>query len=152
MDKDEIPRIGRKMLMQSDMFWELMEISDVLRASYNGFQGKPNVLATGVVAQLFGFDIMIRSTVSVFTQTGVTVKAVGAASTAADRSACIAWHPSVVSRAVGAMTPYYDAGSNGNGKPEYLGAIFNMDVMLGSAIRRNDLKGVVALVQGFVST
>jgi hypothetical protein len=49
------------------------------------------------------------------------------------------------------MTPYYDAGSNGNGKPEYLGSIFNMDVMLGSAIIRTDQKGVAALVQTWVS-
>ena len=42
-------------------------------------------------------------------------------------------------------------GSNGNGKPEYLGSIFNMEVMLGSAILRADMKGVAALVQTWVS-
>ena len=49
------------------------------------------------------------------------------------------------------MTPLYDAGSNGNGKPEYLGSIFNMEVMLGSTILRTDMKGVAALVQDWVS-
>jgi hypothetical protein len=49
------------------------------------------------------------------------------------------------------MTPLYDSGSNGNGKPEYLGSIFNMEVMLGSAILRTDMKGVAALVQTWVS-
>ena len=149
LDKDNVQRTGRKLLMQADMFWELFTISDVVRASYNGFQ--VNALATGVVAQLFGFDIMVRPTVAVFAKLGTTAKAVGAAAAADDRLACIAWHPSTVSRALGAMNPLYDAGSNGNGKPEYLGSVFNMEVMLGSAILRTDMKGVAALVQTWVS-
>ena len=151
LDKDNVPRMGRKLLMNVDMFFQLLAISDVLRASYNGFQNQGNVLQTGTVAMLYGFEIMIRPTVAVFTKTGTSAKAVGTAAAADDRLACIAFHPSTVARAVGAMTPYYDAGSNGNGKPEYLGSIFNMDVMLGSAIIRTDQKGVAALVQTWVS-
>jgi hypothetical protein len=45
----------------------------------------------------------------------------------------------------------YDSGDNGNGKPEYLGSVFNMEVMLGSAILRDDMKGVASLVQAWVS-
>jgi len=149
LDKDNVPAKGRKLLMNSDMFWELHTISDVVRASYNGFAS--NVLQTGVVSQLFGFDIMVRPTVAVFTKTGTTAKAIGVAAAADDRLACIAFHPSTVCRAVGAMTPYFDSGSNGNGKPEYLGSVFNMDVMLGSAIMRDDMKGVASLIQAWVS-
>ena len=151
LDKDNVPRQGRKLLMQSDMFWELMAISDVLRASYNGFQGQPNVLATGVVAMLYGFEIMTRPVVAVYSKTGTTAKAVGAAAAADDRLACIAWHPSTVCRALSSITPMYDAGSNGNGKPEYLGSIFNVEVMLGSTTMRTDSKGIAALVQAWVS-
>lgn len=149
LDKDTVPRQGRKLLMPVEMFWELFTISDIVRASYNGFQ--VNALATGVVAQLFGFDIMIRPTVAVYANGGTSPKAVGAATATTDNLACIAWHPTVVSRALGSMTPLYDAGSNGNGKPEYLGSIFNMEVMLGSAILRADMKGVASLVQTWVS-
>lgn len=149
LDNDNIPRNGRKLLMPVGMFWELFTISDIVRASYNGFQ--VNALATGVVAQLFGFDIMIRPTVAVYANGGASPKAVGAATATTDNLACIAWHPTVVSRALGSMTPLYDAGSNGNGKPEYLGSIFNMEVMLGSAILRTDMKGVASLVQTWVS-
>jgi hypothetical protein len=151
LDKDNVPRQGRKLLMNSDMFWELMAISDVLRASYNGFQGQPNVLATGVVAMLYGFEIMMRPVVSVYAKTGTAPKAVGAAAAADDRLACIAFHPATVCRALSSITPMYDAGSNGNGKPEYLGSIFNIEVMLGSTILRSDNKGVAALVQAWVS-
>lgn len=151
LDKDNVPRQGRKLLMQSDMFWELMAISDVLRASYNGFQGQPNVLATGVVAMLYGFEIMTRPVVAVFGKTATTAKAVGAAAAADDRLACIAWHPATVCRALSSITPLYNAGSNGNGLPEYLGSIFNVEVMLGSTTMRTDSKGIAALVQAWVS-
>ena len=149
MDKDNVPRLGRKLLMQADMFWELFTISEVVRASYNGFQ--VNALATGVVAQLFGFDIMMRPTVSIYAKTATVPTAVTAAAAADDRLACIAFHPSTVSRALGTINPLFDEGGNGNGKPEYLGSIFNMEVMLGSAILRADMKGVAALVQAWVS-
>lgn len=151
LDLDNVPRGSRKLLMSTDMFWQLMEISDVLRASYNGFQNQGNVLQTGTVAQLFGFDIMIRPVVSVFADGATSPKAFGAATATTDNLACIAFHSSTVSRALGSMTPLYDSGSNGNGKPEYLGSIFNMEVMLGSAILRTDMKGVAALVQDWVS-
>jgi hypothetical protein len=137
--------------MSTDMFWELFAISDVIRASYNGFQNQGNVLQTGTVAQLYGFDIMMRPVVSVYANSTTVPKAFGAATATTDNLACIAFHNSSVSRALGSMTPLYDSGSNGNGKPEYLGSIFNMEVMLGSAILRTDNKGVAALVQTWVS-
>lgn len=149
LDKDNIPQSGRTLLMNADMFWELFTISDVVRASYNGF--KTNALATGVIAQLFGFDIYVRPTVSIYAKTATAPTAVGTAAAADDRLACIAFHSSVVSKALGSMTPMLNAGSNGNGDPTYLGKIFNLEVMLGSAIMRSDNKGVAALVQAWVS-
>lgn len=154
LDKDNIPNDGRRqLLMNSDMFWELFTISEVVRASYNGFQmaGAKNTIMTGVVAQLFGFNIMIRPTVSIFAKNATSPKASTAAAAADDSLACIAWHPNVVSRALGAMNPMYDQGGSGTGKPEYIGSIFNMEVMLGSAIMRTDMKGVATLVQTWVS-
>ena len=151
LDKDNVPRGNRKLLMSTDMFWELFQISDVIRASYNGFQNQGNVLQTGTIAQLYGFDIMMRPVVSVYANSTTVPKAFGAATATSDNLACIAFHSSTVSRALGSMNPLYDSGSNGNGKPEYLGSIFNMEVMLGSAILRDDMKGVAALVQTWVS-
>jgi len=147
LDMDNVPRGNRVLLMSTDMFWQLFQISDVIRASYNGFQNQGNVLQTGVVAQLFGFNVMMRPVVSVFATGATSPKAFGAATATTDNLACIAFHSTTVRRALGSMTPLYDAGSNGNGKPEYLGSIFNMEVMLGAAIGRTDMKGVAALVQ-----
>jgi len=151
LDKDNVPRQNRKLLMSTDMFWELFQISDVIRASYNGFQNQPNVLANGIVAMLYGFEIMMRPVVSVYANSTTVPKAFGAATATTDNLACIAFHSTTVARALGSMTPLYDSGSNGNGKPEYLGSIFNMEVMLGSAVLRADMKGVAALVQTWVS-
>jgi hypothetical protein len=151
LDKDNVPRQNRKLLMSTDMFWELFAISDVIRASYNGFQSQPNVLANGIVAMLYGFEIMMRPVVSVYANSTTVPKAFGAATATTDNLACIAFHSTTVARALGSMTPLYDSGSNGNGKPEYLGSIFNMEIMLGSAILRADMKGVAALVQTWVS-
>jgi hypothetical protein len=148
LDRDNVPRSGRKLLMSTDMFWQLVSIDNVIRGSYNAFQtSQPNVMQTGVVMQLFGFDIMIRPVVSVFATGATSPKAFGAATATTDNLACIAFHSTTVRRALGSMTPLYDSGSNGNGKPEYLGSIFNMEVMLGSAIGRADMKGVATLVQ-----
>lgn len=151
LDKDNVPRQNRKLLMSTDMFWELFQISDVIRASYNGFQNQPNVLQNGIVAMLYGFEIMMRPVVSVYANSTTVPKVFGAATATTDNLACIAFHSTTVARALGSMTPLYDSGSNGNGKPEYLGSIFNMEVMLGSAILRADMKGVAALVQTWVS-
>ena len=151
LDKDNVPRQNRKLLMSTDMFWELFAISDVIRASYNGFQNQPNVLQNGVVAMLYGFEIMVRPVVSVYANSTTVPKAFGAATATTDNLACIAFHSTTVRRALGSMTPLYNSGSNGNGLPEYLGSIFNMEVMLGSAIGRADMKGVAALVQTWVS-
>jgi hypothetical protein len=151
LDKDNVPRQNRKLLMSTDMFWELFQISDVIRASYNGFQNQPNVLQNGIVAMLYGFEIMMRPVVSVYANSTTVPKAFGAATATTDNLACIAFHSTTVARALGSMTPLYDSGSNGNGKPEYLGSIFNMEIMLGSAILRADMKGVAALVQTWVS-
>lgn len=149
LDKDNVPETGRVLLMNADMFWELFTISEVVRASYNGFG--TSVVRSGAVAELFGFKIYKRPTVAIYdNQSTPVIKSLTAGyytGAATDNLACIAWHPSFVSRAEGAMLPLYDAGSNGNGKPEYLGSIFNMSVMLGSAKLRTDGKGVVALVQ-----
>jgi hypothetical protein len=144
LDKDNVARTGRKLLMPVDMFWQLFTISEIVRASYNGFQ--VNALATGVVAQLFGFDIMIRPSVVVYDATP-TLKAVGAAGAATDNLGCVAWHTDYVAKALGQIKVFSDSGDNGAGKPEYYGIILSGLVMLGAAKLRTDEKGIAVLVQ-----
>lgn len=139
LDKQMIPQKGRKLLMQVDMFYQLLSISEVLNASYTAF--KTNALETGVVAQLFGFDIMIRNHVANFTSAGA-IKAYGATGAAGDNIGCIAWHPSALAKAVKSPQVMYDENN-----PTYYGSIFSAIVWAGFSRLRSDKKGVVVLVQ-----
>lgn len=145
LDMQLVPQEGRYLMLPSALYWQLYTISDIVRASSVAYS--QTNLATGVVAELLGFKIVRRPTVSAWT-TGATIKAVGAAGATTDHLGAIAWHPSFVSKAQGSIDIYSDFGDNGKGKPEYYGGILSACVMFGSATLRSDAKGIVNLVQG----
>lgn len=147
LDNDNMP-VGdeRYLLMPNNMFWELFGISEVVRASYNGFQAQPSTVASGVVAQFMGFNIMKRTGVNMYTSSQI-IKAVGAASAATDEQGCLAWTKSAVARAEGAIEAYSDSGDTGKGKPEYQGSLVSANVFMGAQVMRADYKGVAALIQ-----
>lgn len=145
LDKDNIPQSGRILLLPEFMYSnDLLNISGIITA--NSF-GSP-VLPSGVIARLAGFDIMIRSEVLVYDNTGTPViKAIDGdgvltAAAATDNGAAIAFHPSYVCHALGSIMPYYDENN-----PVYYGSILSAEVMHGAAKLRSDQKGVAALIQ-----
>lgn len=145
LDKDNIPQSGRILLVPEYMYnIDILNISGIVQAYQFGSAVAPN----GVVARLMGFDIMIRSEVLVYDNTGTPViKAIngnGALTSAAatDNGAAIAFHPNYVAVALGTITPYYN-----ENKAEYYGSLFSAEVMHGSTKLRTDQKGIVALVQ-----
>lgn len=151
LDSDNVPQTGRILLVPQYMYnTDILNISGIVQAYAFGSAVAPE----GVVARLMGFDIMIRSEVLVYDNTGTPViKAIDGDGTlsspaATDQGAALAYHPDYVCHALGAITPYFNAGSNGNGLPEYFGSIFSAEVMHGASKLRTDQKGVVALVQG----
>jgi hypothetical protein len=151
LDADNIPQAGRILLVPQYMYnTDLLNIAGIVQA----YQFGTAIAPEGVVARLMGFDIMIRSEVLVYDNTGTPVlKAINGdgsltSAAATDQGAGIAFHPSYVCHALGSITPYYNAGSNGNGLPEYYGSIFSAEVMHGASKLRTDQKGIVALVQG----
>jgi hypothetical protein len=151
LDADNIPQSGRILLVPQYIYNnDLLNIAGIVQAYAFGSPVMPN----GVVARLMGFDIMIRSEVLVYDNTATPViKAIDGdgvitSPSATDQGACLAYHPSYVAHALGSITPYYDAGSNGNGKPEYYGSLFSAEVMHGASKLRTAQTGVVALVQG----
>lgn len=146
LDNDLVPKQGRILLMPTDLFWQLHAISEVVRASYNGFQSNPSVVASGVIAAVSGFEIMTLPVVNVYDGSGV-LKAVDAATATTDNLACLAWHPAYVRRALGAIDVFADSGDNGRGKPEYFGSVLSALMMFGASVARKDNKGVVNLVQ-----
>lgn len=137
LDKDNVAMAGRMLLMQTDLFYQLF--ADDANVSRD-FMDKSSQEA-GVIAELYGFKIMHRPTVNVYTAGG-TKKAIGAAGAATDNLGCIAWQSSYVSNALGDIRVY----ANEN-VAEHYGSIFSAEVEHAGAILRSDDKGVAALVQ-----
>jgi hypothetical protein len=146
LDADNIPSNGRILLIPAYMYnVDLLNIAGIVQAYQFGSAVAPN----GVVARLMGFDIMIRSEVLVYDNTGTPVlKAINGDGTltspaTTDQGAAIAFHPNYVAVALGSITPYYN-----ENRSEYFGSIFSAEIMHGASKLRTDQKGVVALVQG----
>lgn len=146
LDADNIPSSGRILLVPQYMYnVDILNISGIVQAYAFGSPVMPN----GVVARLMGFDIMIRSEVLVYDNTGTPViKGIEGDGTltspaTTDQGAALAFHPNYVAVALGSITPYYN-----ENRAEYFGSIFSAEIMHGASKLRNDQKGVVALVQG----
>ncbi|MCD6017278.1 MAG: hypothetical protein K0S53_399 [Bacteroidetes bacterium] len=148
LDNDNTPSTGRVLLIPADLYnTQLLAISELTNAQSFGTSALPD----GVVNRIYGFDIVIRPTVVVYSGgTGATqtLKAVDATGTpsapaATDNLAAIAYHPNFVATALGETKVFYD-----EDKPEYYGSMFSALVMHGAAALRSDLKGLAVLIQG----
>lgn len=145
LDADNVPQTGRCLLIPSYMYnMDLLNITGV-NAAYSF--GQP-VLPSGVVARIMGFDIYIRPEVLVYDNTGTPViKAINGdgsltAAAATDQGAAIAYHPSFVATAMGAIKMFYNEND-----PTYYGSVLSGLLMHGATKMRTDQKGVVAIVQ-----
>jgi hypothetical protein len=148
LDNDNAPMEGRILIIPSDLYnTQLLAISDLVNAQSYG----QSALPSGVVNRIFGFDVIIRPTVIVYTGgTGTTqtlrpvdADGVPTATATTDNLGAIAYHPNFVAAALGDTKIFYD-----EDKPEYYGSIFSALVMHGASGLRSDFKGVAALIQG----
>ena len=138
MDRMNVPKTMRVLLLPSEFYNDLMTDSAVLTA-FNMNQGN---LPEGVVSRIWGFDIMVRSTVAAATVTSNAVKDPVAATAATDNAMAIAWHPSAVRFALGDIKVYAN-----EDRAEYYGSIFSAMVRSGASKARADQKGIVAIVE-----
>lgn len=141
MNRMEVPKKGRRVLLSADMYAEL------LTAGIQGFVGaeklSEDLLKQGVLGRLLGFDIYVRSSVARYSNDPTPQKrAVGALAQASDNDVALFYHPFFVRRAEGKLKVYaeYD-------KPTWLGSVFNVSFRGGGVLPRKDEVGVVALVQ-----
>lgn len=125
--------------MPTEMYYELFEADQLISRE---FMGNSSSLPAGVVNELFGFMIMKRNTVVKY-DAGDAKKAVGAANAVDDNLACIAFHKSYVSKALGGIKVYAS-----EDQPEWYGSIFSAKIMLGATRMRADGKGIAVLGQG----
>jgi hypothetical protein len=140
-DRQNVPSMNRVLVLPSDMYYQLFSDTTLISGDYM----RRSSLEGGVIAQLYGFDIMIRSAVATFAEaTGTyTKKAVGAAGAATDSLGALAFQTNSVSNALGDIKVYSD-----EDKPEYYGSIFSAMLMHGAAKLRSDEKGIASIVQG----
>jgi hypothetical protein len=140
-DGDDIPQAGRKLLVNSLMYQDILLIDDFTHADKLGL----SVIPDGFIGRIFGFDIFQRSSVNRYATGGATIKDTEAANVATDLGAGMAWHPDFVRRAMGSVKTFLDIDN-----AEYQGTIFSAQVRTGGLNARNDSpspKGVVSLVE-----
>lgn len=131
---------GRVCLLSSQLYDQLIEsLSQTQYADFSKYYDAEK----GIVGKLHGWTVMQRSSVLKYDNEATPVKrAVGAAGATTDNDAAIFWHKDYVERAMGEIKVFEDPDN-----PTYYSSIVSFLMRMGSAIRRDDEKGVYALVQ-----
>ena len=140
MNKQKIPSSDRYMLIDADMYDQLLD--DMTATQYKDFSNQLNV-PEGSVGKMFGFTLLQRSEVARYTNASTPVPVSwSTAGDAAHNAAALAWHKNSVERALG-MVDFFER----LGDPTFYGDIYSALVRVGGRIRRADSKGIIAIVQ-----
>ena len=137
MNADNVPQTDRYLLLDANMYQQLLD--GMTQTQAIGFFQAADV-KRGVMGMLYGFEVMVRSTVYRFAADG-TLKALDADGAATGLAGGLAWQRDSLSRALGEVI-MFDQVNN----PEYYGDVYSFLVRVGGAIRRYDKKGVYAIV------
>ena len=137
MNADNVPVTDRFLLLDAQMYQQLLD--GMTQTQAIGFFQAADV-KRGVMGMLYGFEVMMRSTVYRFAADG-TIKDYGAAGAATDFAGGLAWQRESLSRALGEVI-MFDQIDN----PLYYGDVYSFLVRVGGAVRRYDKKGVYAIV------
>ena len=140
-NKNNIPKDGRVAILDADMYDQLTD--DMTATQYRDFSQYLNV-ENGTVGKLYGFTFLdSRSTVLNYTNAATPVpKDPDANGATTDNAAGLFWHRDLVVRALGEKE-FFD----NEGDPTHYGDIYSALVRAGGRIKREDGKGVYALVQ-----
>ncbi|DBA54941.1 TPA_asm: major capsid [Porphyromonas phage phage006a_EM3] len=134
----DIPQEGRYMLVDANMYAQLME--SLTDRDAMAFHAQADV-ANGILGKLYSFNFYMRSTAGVYATDG-TPKLYGTMPTGTDNAAAIAWHDQSVCRALGEVKAFEDEGN-----PSYYGDVYSFLVRAGGRPMRADEKGLLAIVQ-----
>jgi hypothetical protein len=135
---DNIPQEGRYLLLDAYMYAQLLD--DLTEGDQRAFFASADA-QRGILGQLFSFNVMQRSQVLRYATSGTLTKWSVSGETS-DNAAGLAWQTNSLSRALGEVK-MFDSTDN----PLYYGDIYSFLIRVGGTIRRNDKKGVYALVQ-----
>lgn len=137
-NKDDVPQEGRFMLVDADMYSQLL--ASLTDADARAFHSLANI-SQGVLGKLWTFNIMMRSKAARYTS-ALSPKAWTSTGATTDHGAALAWHFDSLCRALGEVVMYEQEDD-----PTYYGDIYSFLVRAGGRIMRNDVAGLLAIVQ-----
>ncbi len=140
-NKDGVPTTDRYMILDADMEDQLTD--SLTETQYRDFSKAYNE-KEGVVGKLYGFTILSRA--YVLSYLGMEAQEKQEEFADATCSAALCWQKDSVEGALGEVKMFNDEGN-----PLYYGDIYSFLLRLGGRIRREDSKGVLAIVQGVPS-
>ena len=140
LNKQNVPKDDRYLIIDSDMYDQLM---DELNISTYRESSTELDLPKGVIGKIYGFYLMERTTVCTANNAGTPViQTPGTATTINDNGVAFAWQKNTVERALGTVDFFENLGD-----PTYYGDVYSGLVRMGGRKRRNDQKGICAIIQ-----
>jgi hypothetical protein len=141
MDLDKIPAKERYLVMPAVMFYDLFTDSDLVRTRA---QIGADMLAKGVIAELYGFNIIKRGEVVKYTSAGTnTLIASETADAVTDCAGAVGFSRYMTSQALGAIQVY-----TLEGDPTKYGDVFSAEVNHGAHFLRPNNIGRISIAQG----
>lgn len=138
-NKQDIPKEGRYLLLDSDMYLKLL--GDMNEADKNDFYHLSDP-AGGVMGKLYTFNIMERSSVLRVKGNQTLVLADSEDPEATERACGFAWQESCVSRALGDVKMF-----SSENDPLLYGDGYSLLARVGGSHRRHDKKGIALLIE-----
>lgn len=141
MDKQSVSKLGRYAALES---YQKQQFIDSLSANQMAAFQQSADLANGIVGRFANFNILDRSSVLAFSADGSPI--VPGQDMAADGNiGSLCWQQDCVATAPGDIVNFEKLKD-----PQYYGDVFSALVKFGGRCRREDWKGVIAIVQGTV--
>lgn len=140
-NKDDVPAEGRYLLLDAVMYAQLL--SDMSESDKISFHASTNA-QKGILGELYGFSIMMRSRVAVSTSAGA-LKEWSVAGATTDLAVGVAFQKESVGTAQGGHKAFSQ-----DGDPTLYGDVVSFEVLAGGSFLRTDKKGVVQILQASV--
>ncbi len=137
LDVQDIPRDGRKILLNPNMLSDLLDDSKLTSRDWTN---NSNSLQNGTVGRLMGFDVYVRSSVISYADNSVTPKDPIALRATNDDAGALVWHPSFVRRALGATKVYLNPD-----QAAHYGDIMSAEVRGGGTAAYANRRGIVTI-------
>lgn len=137
-NRDNVPQEGRYLLLDADMHSQLLD--SMTEKEADAFFALAD-LKNGVIGKLYTFNVMMRSKALLYSTAG-TPKDWTATGATTDNAGALAWHENSVCRSLGEIKAFEN-----NDDPTYYGDIYSFLVRAGGRPMRDDVKGLLAIVQ-----